>query len=383
MLSNLLDIDDWLKKHVFVRNMNQTLDQLFPIVLIGAVSALLQQLFFSREAYLRGIFHLKIFPTMYFLQNITDLTLATVALYATVLMAYYTAQNKGAGVVVSMMVFYFLTYQPDEHGVNLAGRAYGMNGLLLGLVCGYFVAQMLNLYGLRKGGGLLFLSAIALNFLAGWLIYNGYVELFFTDVQQRLNNQTNIGGLFIWSQVLLLLTWLGLGHNIVLNYNQFDYQNLHYALQHNGKVRYPVSSYTILNQYANLAGVGAIVALVICVIICSYSKARRQRARLALLPTIFNQTSVAFVALNYFLNPLYLIGGALATSFNILVVYGLLSLNILPVGLYPPLKGAPSLFYAFIANRGAWGILLLVICLLFCDILIYMPFVKVVESREK
>lgn len=134
-------------------------------------------------------------------------------------------------------------------------------------------------------------------------------------------------------------------------------------------------------SYIFLGGTGALFGLEIAMLFFCKSQRIKKVSRIAALPCIFNINEPILFGLPIMMNPVLLIPFTLAPLANVIIAY-VVHLS----GLVPVLNGAiiswamPTYLRIFIAGGGLAGVVLVTV-LIIVDLLIYLPFIKVVDSQ--
>ena len=84
------------------------------------------------------------------------------------------------------------------------------------------------------------------------------------------------------------------------------------------------------------------------------------------------------------LNPVFLLPFMFLPLLNIAIAAGVTALGLIPATPYPVLLGTPGPLIGFLATNGNWGTLVFTMLLLFLDIMMYIPCVRLnfqVETR--
>lgn len=134
-------------------------------------------------------------------------------------------------------------------------------------------------------------------------------------------------------------------------------------------------------SYIFIGGTGALLGLELAMLIFGRSQRIKKVSRIAALPCIFNINEPILFGLPIMMNPVLCIPFVLAPLANVLVAYAAHA-----IGLVPILNGAiiswamPTYLRIFIAGGGFAGIVLVTVLILM-DLLIYLPFMKVVDNQ--
>ncbi len=137
------------------------------------------------------------------------------------------------------------------------------------------------------------------------------------------------------------------------------------------------------DSFMFMGGAGNMLALILAILIVSKRKDYRQIAKLGFAPAIFNISEPIMFGLPVVMNPILIIPMILVTVVGLGVGYlstvmGFMSYTyVMTPWTTPPIVGA------FLATGGNIGAVITAIVVLVLSILIYMPFVKVMDKAEE
>lgn len=155
-------------------------------------------------------------------------------------------------------------------------------------------------------------------------------------------------------------------------------KNLNYALAHHGdltSVPYKLTTYSTYFTYAQLAGLGLLLALMFV----SKRRNRRLLCWWCLIPVFFGYDSALNIGTPVLLNPLFLIPYVFVPQLNMVVVSAFYKLGILLPSVYPVWGGTPPVLRALIATNGSFAAFFVSLALVMMDAFIYCFFVKNAE----
>lgn len=141
----------------------------------------------------------------------------------------------------------------------------------------------------------------------------------------------------------------------------------------------------IINQqfqdlYATFGGCGSTLSLVIAMLLFCKSKRIKELGTLSLIPGIFGINEPIVFGLPIVLNPLMLIPFMIVPTINIVISYIAMALKLVPItnGINIPWT-TPVVISGFLATN--WVGALLQAALLALGVLIYMPFIKIMDKQ--
>lgn len=204
------------------------------------------------------------------------------------------------------------------------------------------------------------------------------INQFFSSL---VTSKSNLIATFINTIFLSLSAWFGNSASFAnqqFTDDPFATSNLNYVLTNKTSVNipYPYTQTTLYQGFGGFAGVGALLALVIAILLVAKNQRNKQVSLLSLFPALFNNGASMMVGVPIMLNVIYLIPFILTPLINMLFAYGALALKLMPPVVYPVPDGTPSVLYAFIGSGGSLRAFALGIFVFVIDVLIYIPFVK-------
>ena len=185
-----------------------------------------------------------------------------------------------------------------------------------------------------------------------------------------------------------LSAWVGNSQAFALNSiedDSFALENLTYAVTHHTTTGIP-HLYTLTNLYRSfgmVAGVGAVLALLVAILLVSHSQKDKKVSLLSIFPGLFNNGAPFMVGIPVLLNLLYVIPFLLIPLVNMGIAAVALCFKLMPAAVYPVPDGTPSLLYAFIGTGGSLRALFVSLLCFAVDVLIYFPFVRMGNRIRK
>lgn len=175
--------------------------------------------------------------------------------------------------------------------------------------------------------------------------------------------------------------WVGNSQVFVLNSiadDSFALENLTYAVTNHTTTGIPYL-YTLTNLYRSygmVAGVGAVLALLVAILLVSQSQKDKKVSFLSMFPSLFNNGASFMVGIPVLLNLLYVIPFLLIPLVNMAIAALALCFKLMPAAVYPVPDGTPSLLYAFIGTGGSMRALAVSLFCFALDVALYIPFVR-------
>ena len=132
--------------------------------------------------------------------------------------------------------------------------------------------------------------------------------------------------------------------------------------------------------FAGIGGAGGTLSLIIAMLIFAKAKQHKAIAKLAVGPGCFTINEPIVFGLPLILNPIMAIPFILVPLVQVFLAYLAIASNIVPrlSGVQVPF-GTPILFNGFVA--GGWRVAALQVALIAIGILIYFPFLKVLDKQ--
>ncbi|MDM8266963.1 PTS sugar transporter subunit IIC [Limosilactobacillus pontis] len=399
----------------FIQVVRQTLVVLFPVTLLGSLARLVVKSFLDPNGFFYNILGIGAWLPLVWLRtlqfvftSVTQIFFNLLGVLACFICAYNTARfyRKDAqmagvtGIFALLLVAYHYGRNP-QMPINFHMALLGGKSLLLTLLIGYGVGQLFRWKGpdqlavktvtwlnvrrqafaslrpLSVTTVLAMLVSLAIN---SGSFYRAYSHTY-TALAAASQEPKSIWTVLLLSLALAALDWLGLGipssYRAPLNTTAYM-ANLNYALAHGSAwhVPYKYLGSTLYNSFANFGGDGLVLALIVAILLFPGSTSLHRVARWSAVPTVFNFDYSSLVGLPVILNPVFLLPFMLLPLVNIAIAAGVTVLGLIPATPYPVLLGTPGPLIGFLATNGNWGTLVFTMLLLFLDIALYLPFVR-------
>ena len=185
-----------------------------------------------------------------------------------------------------------------------------------------------------------------------------------------------------------LSAWVGNSQAFALNSiadDSFALENLTYAVTNHTTTGIPYL-YTLTNLYRSygmVAGVGAVLAFLVAILLVSRSQKDKKVSFLSIFPSLFNNGAPFMVGIPVLLNLLYVIPFLLIPLVNMAIAALALCFKLMPAAVYPVPDGTPSLLYAFIGTGGSMRALAVSLFCFALDVALYIPFVRMGNQVRK
>ncbi len=356
-----------------------------------------------------------------FLAKPSDATFTIMAVFAVMGIAYSFAKQMNTnplfGAAVGLMSWflimpYVVTGNVDVNGtaqaVSLTGLSLGWlgaKGIFVGIICA-FASVHIYAWVERKGWvikmpagvpptvvesfsalipativmGVFFL----INVIFGLFGTNAF-DIIFEFLQTPLLNLGDTLGAMVVAYIFLHFFWffgvnggsvVGAVFNPILQ--TLSLENLEFFRTGVGEGNIICQQFQDL--FATFGGAGSTLSLVIAMILFCKSRRIKDLGKLALVPGIFNINEPIIFGLPIVLNPTMLIPFMLVPTINIVISYFAMSLGFVPIcsGVNIPWT-CPLVISGFFATNWVGG--LLQAALLVLGVVIYMPFIKMMDKQ--
>ncbi|NLR08426.1 MULTISPECIES: PTS transporter subunit EIIC [Lactobacillaceae] len=227
---------------------------------------------------------------------------------------------------------------------------------------------------------------VVIGYALSWFIGGGINNLVYLALQ-TLNTNVGHEGLRILAVTALsnCLWWLGLigPIDVAGNSSVTSLQNLAYAAQHGSGwgAPHPITLHTLGDAYANFGGAGMTLALVIAIWIGSRQPSYRRIANQTALPNLLNLNEATLLGLPLLFNPVLLIPFVVAPAVNMALAWAAISWKLVPPIVYPVPRTTPGPLVAYLGTGGDWRALVLSLVCLSVSVIIYLPFVRLLNDE--
>ena len=347
------------------------------------------------------------------LSNLSNFTSGLAGPLATYFAGKYTAghygRSTGTAGVTALMVSFLVSSQGLLMGPLRDGQLSHINlpattNIFLAIFLGYLIGQIFRLSKASddqivnkdfiyqpKTVRPIFLSLLLGVSLNGLLVLGNQYRVFQT-IGQFFSSLTvtshHLLSTFVMGLLNILSAWVGNSQVFALNSmadDSFALENLTYAVTNHTTTGIPYL-YTLTNLYRSygmVAGVGAVLALLVAILLVSRSQKDKKVSFLSIFPSLFNNGAPFMVGIPVLLNLLYVIPFLLIPLVNMGMAALALCFKLMPAAVYPVPDGTPSILYAFIGTGGSIRALAVSLLCFALDVALYIPFVRMGNQVRK
>lgn len=324
----------------------------------------------------------------------------------------YNVDGIGSG-IISLSAFILVTpFVTSDAGAGMPTSYMAAKGLfvaiILGLVNGYiyqwFISHNIQIKmpdtvppAVAKSFSAIIPGAVI---ITSWLIVYGLLDRFSLpnvhEISQVILGKplgllgNNIVGVAIIVCLNSLFWFVGLhGGNIVNSVMQpLWLANLdgNRAAYQAGEALPNIFTTVFMDNFVYIGGGGATIGLVMALGYLSRKKKASQQAKtlapLTVVPGLFNINEPTIFGLPVVLNVLLIIPFILAPLFNLIVAYSTMVLGLVPLTYTAPSWTMPPIISGILATGSVSASILQFVLIIF-DVLMYLPFVMIVEKRFK
>ena len=408
----------WFRECGFVQITQKTLVSLFPFFLFSGIIRVISQSFFSDRGYINMLFSVSDwFPvfqvTGQVLSNLSNFIGGLAGPLATYFAGKYSAghygRSTGTAGVTALLVSLILGSQqllvaPLNDGQLTRINLPATTNIFLAIVLGYLIGQIFRLSNASddqivnkdfiyqpKTVRPIFLSLLLGISLNGLLVLGTQYRVFQT-IAQYFSSLTvsshHLLSTFVMGLFSGVSAWVGNSQAFALNSivdDSFALENLTYAVTNHTTTGIPYL-YTLTNLYRSygmVAGVGAVLAFLVAILLVSRSQKDKKVSFLSIFPSLFNNGAPFMVGIPVLLNLLYVIPFLLIPLVNMGIAALALCFKLMPAAVYPVPDGTPSLLYAFIGTGGSMRALAVSLFCFALDVALYIPFVRMGNQVRK
>ena len=408
----------WLREKSFIQISQKTLVSLFPFFLFSGIIRVIALSVFSERGYIYQLFSMDSWlpwnqAMSQVLINFSNFLGGLAGPLATYFAGKYTAghygRSTGTAGVTALLVSLIVGSQELLVGPLNDGQLTRINlpattNIVLEIFLGYLIGQIFRLSKASddqivdkdfiyqpKTVRPIFLSlvlGVSLNLLL--LLGNQYRV--FQTLGQFFGSLTvtshHLLSTFVMGLLNSLSGWVGNSQVFALNSiadDSFALENLTFAVTNHTTTGIPYP-YTLTNLYRSfglVAGIGAVLALLVAILLVSRSQKDKKVSLLSIFPSLFNNGASFMVGIPVLLNLLYVIPFLLIPLVNMAIAAVALCFKLMPAAVYPVPDGTPSLLYAFIGTGGSLRALAVSILCFAIDVLLYLPFVHMGNRIRK
>ena len=356
-----------------------------------------------------------------FLAKPSDATFTIMAIFAVMGIGYSFAKNMNTnplfGAAVALMSWFLLMPYVVSGSVEVGGTAQavsltglslgwlGAKGIFVGIICA-FTSVHIYAWVERKGWVIKMPAGVPptvvesfsalipatvvmtvffiVNLIFGAMGSNAF-QIIFEFLQTPLLNLGDTLGAMVIAYIFLHFFWffgvnggsvVGAVFNPILQ--TLSLENMEFFRTGAGQGHIICQQFQDL--FATFGGAGSTLSLAIAMILFCKSKRITELGKLSLIPGIFNINEPIIFGLPIVLNPTMLIPFMLVPTLNIIISYFAMSLGFVPICSGVNITWTcPLGISGFFATNWVGGVLQ--ILLLIMGIIIYMPFIKIMDKQ--
>jgi len=419
-MQSLWRLNQRLNQWRAMRVIHQSLAVTYPFILVMTIISAIGQSCLAANGFFFRIYHIgawlpgltlwrEAFQVMGLVVN--NVVAVMVAFTTGYFLAHTYQRNRLAVGLLSALAFLTLNVNYEVLGQTKraanAGSQFVENnlgpqgiflGIVVGLVVGWFASWLLSkltqwrwfmqfaMTG-RVAWLLLLIMGItvAIGYGMSWVTRGGLNGLVYQATRAMITNPGHQGVMILGVTAFNnLLWWLGLIGPVSLagNNTVTSLQNLATAVQHGSvwNVPHPITLHTLGDAYANFGGAGMTLALIIAIWLGSTHAHYRHIANQTFLPNLVNINEATLLGLPVLYNPIMLIPFILAPTVNIVLAWCAITWKLVPPMVYPMPQTTPGPLMAYMGTGGDWRALILSIICLVVSVLIYLPFVRLLNQ---
>ena len=389
----------------FLQALTKTFQAILPVTMIGAFACLFANISFEPwQNFLAA------YPDIVMIfYTIQALTLYIIALYVMLFLPYLYAQIlevKNPITLVPVALACFLLITPTNIFSDIPVKWLGHSGMFSAFITTWLVVRFVKLcldkkiiIRMPRGVPEFVESAFAILLPAAIVIvvfatigqlmthteYGSIHQLIYTMIQAPLSNVTDSYlGLLVSFLIATLACFCGVHAESVVPHigifvATFDAENL-IAFQNGDPLPHVFGTSVYSNIY--IGGMGATLGLSILLLFVAKSQRYKKLSRIAIIPQMFNIAEPLLFGLPIMLNPIAFIPYILAMFTNVTIAYWVVAAGILQRGATATLSWTVPTFISSALNFAEpWQGLLLNLIIMGIDMLIWYPFVKILDNK--
>ncbi len=389
----------------FLKAIAETMQIILPITVVGSFAVLFAfidigpwQAFLASQPTVAMIF-----------MNTHSLTLACISLYVVMVLPYRYASNLGMKEAINMVpltVATFLLLTPTELFTAIPTAWLGHKGMFTAIIIGFAVPRLSKFFvdnnlTIKMPAGVpkfiedtftvfiacmvIIFSASAIGKLLELTPVNNLHNVIYTVLQTPLQGiGLSFPGLLVTEILMTLFMFCGIHGSSAVPYFEALMQTANTENLAALAAGQPLPNIvnTGLANSIQMGGLGATLGLGILLLVFAKSSRFKQLSRMAIVPQIFNIGEPLLFGIPIMLNPMLFIpymGGVLANTF---IAYFSVAL-----GIVAPFSGVnvswtlPGVLQGLLGNTVPWQGALLQVVILAVDMLIWYPFVKIIDKE--
>lgn len=402
----LFRMADFVQKNYYMNAISSGFAMLMPILMIGCFAQIIGMIPITPWTDF-----LAATGVVVILNAVNTLTIGCLSVYAAFIMAYLLAKSykKDALTAATIALFCFFIVTPLVEGTSLDMTYMGAQGLFSAMLVSLVSTK---LWCVLMGNKRLLLKlpdsvpeAVGKAFAS--LLPSIIVAFLFMSVQVLFSHTSfgSLSGLIytvvgkplsglgnsIWSMVILCLVmqlfwFLGVhGTTIIMPVLSTVFTPLSALNMEMVAAGVPNSELYILDSgffraFVGIGGCGGVISLLLAILIVGRSKQYRTMGKMCIIPTFFGISEPTVFGLPVVLNPFLAIPFITVPAIQAFVAWAVISVGLVPhpYGAWAPF-GTPILLNSL--PVAGWQGLILQLFLIVLGMLIYIPFVKMMDRR--
>lgn len=362
----------------FQQTLNNTLQNIYPLILIDAYLRLLKNTLLTPNGFFAQIFHLQQnFSTFNHLctQYLTILELLTLLFFG-----YLLTQNLSSfqHSDLNFSTVLILAVACMNIGPDLR-MTWTLPSILLVIIISYLVAYLFCKVPWPT-------IRIILAFFVGYIVNLIQQNDIFVKLPGISTSARNINWWSLGPLVMLrnLATWLGIINPFTETRQSINSPaataNLSAALTHRNlnNLPFPFNLHSIYTSYAFLGGIGCTLGLVFALLILHKDRLVLQN----ILLSLFGFNAPLLIKLPVLFNLWLVIPFVISPILSMLIGALFIQLKWAQPAVYEIFSGTPTFLLNFLGTNGNWGSLIATILAIVCSTAIYLPFIKAEAKYE-
>lgn len=398
-------ISNWFDKMKLLQAIAETMQVLLPVIVIGSFACLFAfvdiggwQTFLGNNPVIANIF-----------MNSQSWTLSIISMYVVIVLPYLYAKRLEMAeplAVVALNVAAFLLVTPTELYTAIPTTWLGHSGMFTAFIVTYVVVRIVKLcqdknitikmpqgvphyieatFGVLVPAFIIVIGFAAIGQLMALTSFGSLHQLIYSIIQAPLLNVgTSFGGLLVQEIIMTLAMFCGIHGSSVVPFMttlETAANEANQAAIAAGEAIPNIFGTGLLNSI-QAGGIGATLGLAILLFFFAKSKRYKELAKVAIIPQIFNIGEPLLFGIPIMLNPILFIpymGGVLV---NTVIAYGSMALGLVgyPNGVNPSWT-MPYGLQALLGISTPVSGLIMQIVILVVDMLIWYPFVKMLDKQ--
>lgn len=396
---------NWINKMKLLLAIAETMQILLPVIVIGSFACLFAfvdiggwQTFLANTPVVANIF-----------MNAQSWTLSIISLYVVIVLPYLYAKKLDMDeplAVIALNVAAFLLVTPTELYTSIPTTWLGHSGMFTAFIVTFLVVRIVKIcqdknvtikmpqgvphyieatFAVLIPAFIIVIGFSAIGRLMELTPYGSIHQLIYSIIQAPLTGVgTSFGGLLITEIIMTLAMFCGVhGSSVVpfMSALETSANEANQAALAAGQALPNIYGTGLLNSI-QAGGIGATLGLGILLFFLAKSKRYKELSRVAIVPQIFNIGEPLLFGLPIMLNPVLFIPYMGGVIVNTILAYGSMAIGLVgyPNGVNPSWT-MPYGLQALLGISTPVSGLILQIVILAVDMLIWYPFVKMLDKQ--